>query len=99
MKKRIKGFGITAVVLAMFLFLFCAVQNIEEGQGRESQKQLEKSIQRGIMTCYATEGIYPPTLQYLKEEYGIIIEEEYYSVFYEVFADNIMPNVTVVPLK
>ena len=48
------------------------------------------------MTCYATEGIYPPTMDYLEQNYGVLIDDEYYTVFYEIFADNIMPTVTVI---
>lgn len=47
------------------------------------------------MTCYATEGVYPPTLEYLKKNYGIQIDESRFTVFYEVFAKNLMPEITV----
>ena len=47
------------------------------------------------MTCYATEGVYPPSVQYLKENYGIQIDEDRYSVFYEIEGANLMPSITV----
>ncbi|MEG0806435.1 MAG: hypothetical protein RR364_05835 [Lachnospiraceae bacterium] len=99
MKKK-GGILVTFFLIAgMFLFLFLALNNISDGQDLEAGKQLEDSIHRAIMTCYATEGIYPPTLKYLEKEYGIIIDQKQYAVFYEVFADNIMPTVTVIPNK
>ena len=61
----------------------------------ESMKQLENSIRKATMTCYATEGVYPPTLEYLKKNYGIQIDESRFTVFYEVFAKNLMPEITV----
>ena len=35
------------------------------------------------------------TLDYLREHYGIRIDENRYIVFYEVFAENLMPEITV----
>lgn len=90
----------TAVLLAvMALAVFClykGVRKIEYGQQAESVKQLDSSIRKAVLTCYATEGVYPPTVAYLQENYGIQIDEERFSVFYEVFGDNIMPEITIV---
>lgn len=47
------------------------------------------------MACYAAEGIYPPNLDYLREHYGIQIDETRYMVVYDVFASNLMPDITV----
>ncbi len=38
-------------------------------------KQLETSIRKATMTCYATEGVYPPTLEYLKKNYNIDMDK------------------------
>ena len=63
--------------------------------GAARLRQLENSIRKATMTCYATEGVYPPTLEYLKKNYGIQIDESRFTVFYEVFAKNLMPEITV----
>ena len=47
------------------------------------------------MACYAAEGAYPPSLEYLKEHYGVQIDGERYTVHYMVIADNLMPDITV----
>ncbi len=56
---------------------------------------METALRRAAVACYAAEGIYPPTLDYLKQHYGVQIDENRYAVFYEVFADNLMPDITV----
>ena len=38
----------------------------------------------------------PLNLEYLEDHYGIRVDEERYAVFYSAFADNLMPDVTVV---
>lgn len=47
------------------------------------------------MACYAAEGVYPPDLEYLKEHYGLQVDENQYTVRYDVFAENLMPDITV----
>lgn len=37
----------------------------------------------------------PPDLEYLKNHYGIQIDEQRYTVYYNRFAQNLMPDVTV----
>ena len=51
------------------------------------------------VACYAAEGIYPPDLDYLKDHYGVQVDEERYTVFYSVFAENLMPDITVLENK
>lgn len=48
--------------------------------------------------CYAVEGAYPESYEYLKEHYGAMVDEENYAVFYEVFASNIMPDIAVIQI-
>lgn len=89
-------------IIALFLILvgilFCmikAANKMGASQQSESLKQLDNSIRKAVMTCYATEGVYPPSVQYMKDNYGIQIDEDRFTVFYEVQGDNMMPDVTV----
>ena len=85
------------VILAAVLLSFStALSNLKVGRGEEGRLQLEESVRRAAVTCYAVEGIYPPDLEYLQEHYGIQVDEKNYYVFYEVFASNMMPDITVV---
>ena len=91
-----------AKVLSMFVILAVALFCLYKGalkmgtnQQAESLKQLESSIRKATMTCYATEGVYPPTIEYLKDNYGIQIDETRFVVFYEIFGSNVMPEITV----
>ena len=95
-----KGFSISPVlvipaILAVLLMFSTALANLEEGRGREGKEQLEDAVRRSAVACYAAEGIYPPDLEYLEEHYGIQVDRERYTVVYEVFASNLIPDVTV----
>ena len=67
--------------------------------GQRSQETLRKAITRACIQCYAIEGRYPPSVEYLEENYGIQIDHDKYNVFYDGFASNIMPDITVIPAK
>ena len=82
------------VVLAVLLWFFTAMGNLNRDSGDEGRQQLETALRRSAVACYAAEGVYPPTLEYLTEHYGVQIEDEY-IVFYEIFASNLMPDITV----
>jgi len=88
------GIAASAVILAVLLWFFTAVGNLSRDSGDEGRAQLESALRRSAAACYAAEGIYPPTLDYLTEHYGVQIEDRY-IVFYEVFASNLMPDITV----
>ena len=99
MKKKTQGslremvFPVLAVVI--LVFFLTALDNLKAGNKEEGKKQLDQALQRCAVTCYATEGIYPPDVEYMKEHYGIQIDEERYLVKYEVIAANLMPDITV----
>ena len=83
------------ILSALLLWFFPAINHLGAGQHADGRAQLEMALRRATVACYATEGIYPPTLDYLKQHYGIQIDKSRYSVFYEIFADNLMPEITV----
>lgn len=99
-RKRSMNLVKTALLfLVLAALVFCltkAVNKMGNGQQAESLKQLDQSVRKATMTCYATEGVYPPSIQYLKDNYGIQIDEEKFSVFYEIEGANLMPNITVI---
>ena len=83
-------------VAAAVLLCFCLwIGVLSRRQKVAGRYHLEQAIRRCAVACYAAEGIYPPDLDYLKEHYGLQIDETRYRVFYEVFADDLMPEITV----
>ena len=88
-----------AVIIAALLWFFSALSGVRRGQGEEGRRQLEDALRRAAVACYAAEGIYPPDAEYMAEHYGVQIVEERYTVFYEIFADNLMPEITVLENK
>ena len=62
----------------------------------ERLAQVRQSVENGVTLCYAVEGAYPESLEYLTESYGVVFDEDKYLVHYECFAANVRPTVTVI---
>lgn len=93
--KLLRQLLIPLLVVGVLLWFFTALGHLGTGQAQEGRQQLETALRRAAVACYATEGVYPPTLEYLTDHYGIQIDRSHYSVFYEIFAENLMPQITV----
>ena len=90
-----KKFGLilAIIVLAFFLISVMKLENTRQEMGKQ---QLEEALRRAAVACYAAEGFYPPNVTYLVQHYGLQYDETAYKVHYEVFASNLMPEITVV---
>ena len=62
----------------------------------DDEQQLEDALRRTAVACYAVEGFYPPDVDYMVQHYGLQYDEDSYRVHYEIFASNLMPEITVV---
>ncbi len=85
--------SVFAVILLCF---YLGVQSLSADTDRRQRDSLEEALNRGITYCYAVEGAYPESLDYLCSHYGLQIDEERYLVDYQVFASNLMPSITVI---
>ena len=81
--------------LCLALCLVTATDRIGTGQAEEELRQVEQAVRRSAVACYAAEGAYPPDLDHLREDYGLQVNEKRYLVDYTVFAENLMPEITV----
>lgn len=83
------------VLLAAALAFSRGVDALDQGRDREAVDRLTQAIRRGCVTCYAAEGRYPESLDYLIERYGLQLDQSRYAVFYEPTGANLMPQITV----
>lgn len=83
-------------LLCMLLFLWFGISNIQRTTATKEKEGIENAIYRSVMHCYATEGRYPENIAYLEEHYGVSYDKDKYIIRYEIFADNIIPQIWVV---
>lgn len=83
------------VFAAMIAWLVIAVTNTAHSTEREELSALQTTVEKGITMCYAIEGAYPQSVDYLCANYGLIYDKSKYIVHYESFASNVRPMVTI----
>ena len=83
------------LMLAVVLLAHFAWNDSGEDMKEEGAMAIRTMVQRGALQCYAVEGVYPPSLQYLEDNYGLQINTDDYYVTYEAFASNLPPTVIV----
>ena len=95
--KDTKGILFTVIILAVIIAFFgVAINGASDKADSSSAVTLEKAIKRAAVQCYAIEGFYPSSVDYLENHYGVIIDTEKYTVEYRCFSSNNVPTIKVI---
>lgn len=86
-----------AFMTGFVIFFISGINTIDDSTAGEQAKSLETAVRRSVAQCYAVEGTYPPSLDYLKEHYGLIYDASRFYVDYTAIGSNIMPDITILP--
>lgn len=90
-----KAAPIVFTILILFVF-YVAVSTLSGTGTKEQKKNLEDTLRRGIMQCYALEGSYPESLDYLLNNYPVYYNKDSFLIDYEIIGQNIYPAVSVI---
>lgn len=94
MRKNFKFIFVLSIII-LIAYMYIAVDSAQRKSDEESYKILSDAIIRSAVQCYAIEGFYPPDIEYLENNYGLLVDHNKYFVSYSVFASNIIPEVQV----
>ena len=87
---------VMAVLVVGVWLLVGRVANANDG----AQTQfVHDAVHNAALTCYAVEGAYPDSLEYLRSYYGLAYDEDRYYVHYDAFASNLVPEIVVVEVE
>ena len=87
-----------AVFIGILLIFMNTVRGMEDGNVRQQKDALTNALNKSIVHCYATEGFYPPSLQFIKDHYQVTYNEEMFYVDYQPLGSNMLPDVTIISL-
>ena len=82
--------------VAIIVFFIVAVSRFSGNRAANQKEILTEALNRDIVHCYSVEGMYPPSLEYIEEHYGLSYDRERFIIDYESIGSNLMPNVTVI---
>ena len=92
-RRDIGKLAVIAAVLIMVVFLAGRIGNMH---GTEEAKLVSDAIRQATLTCYAVEGAYPDSMEYLRDHYHLVYDEDQFLVTYNSFASNRFPDIYVV---
>ena len=72
--------------IVLFVLFLQGIGSVSESTLSKQQESLETALERSISQCYAVEGSYPPSLEYLKQHYGLLYDEDSFFIDYEPLA-------------
>ena len=84
------------ITLALIILLLLVFRHPKTDLEDSGATAIREAVQRSALQCYVVEGVYPPNLQYLEDNYGLQVNAEDYYVSYEAFASNLPPTVKVI---
>ena len=100
MRKRDSSARNLIISLAVFVIIavcfWCAADSVSERTQAEERMLLEAALNRSITHCYAIEGTYPESLEYLTKNYGLTYDEDKFYIDYQPLGADIMPDVTFI---
>lgn len=83
------------IFIIFIIYLIIGVDSAKKSNDEERYSILKDAIYRSSVQCYAIEGYYPPNIEYLENNYGLVVDHNKYVINYSVFASNIMPEIEV----
>lgn len=88
-RKMVLSVIVFIVVLAAFLG---GLSSLSDKTLRRQKESLESALMRSITYCYIEEGAYPESLDYLREHYRFVYDEDLFYVDYHAAGANILPD-------
>ena len=94
---------ITIIAIIIFVIVVVAISLGMRASNKISESEnleiAEKAVRQSVMSCYAVDGVYPSSYEDLKSKCNIAINDNEYKVFYDIFASNIMPDISVIKIN
>ena len=90
-----KDIAAGAAFVALIIAFVLLINSLTATSGDHEAQLVHDAVKNAALTCYAVEGSYPQSLEYLREHYKLAYNEERFIVEYDAFAENMMPYITV----
>lgn len=93
--RRAKQFLSVLLFLLILTAFLLSTKSLTGGDRIRQKETLDRVLARTITGCYAIEGTYPESIDYMKEAYGLTYNEDLFFVDYRVPGGNIRPTYVI----
>lgn len=83
------------LVILILIATIYAFNSTSSYSSKEDLQRISETINQLSLKCYSIEGKYPQDINYLKENYGLLLNDEDYQVIYYYEGDNLPPQIEV----
>ena len=83
------------VIVAVLAAAVLLVNRIDTAQDSAETDIVRDAVKNAALSCYAVEGAYPDSVEYLREHYHLAYDEDRYFITYDAFASNMIPDIWV----
>lgn len=83
------------LVIVILIGTVYAFNSTSSYSSKEDLQRISETISQLSLKCYSIEGKYPKDINYLKEHYGLLLNDEEYQVIYYYEGENLEPQVEV----
>lgn len=95
---RLKNIQLIVTLIVLIVFIAVVISGLSSYSSSLDEVEtdrIKQVVEKYAIQCYATEGAYPPNVQYLSDHYGLVLNEEKYIYEYEAVAENIKPLIQI----
>lgn len=91
---------ITIIIITIAaVIVFAAIGDYKNSYDEKKTEDIRDTVLTYVAECYALEGRYPEDLEYLEDNYGLVLDKDKYVYHYLMFASNFLPDVKVIPIN
>lgn len=76
-RRAAASFLLVAILAALF---WAGAEHLRRTVWQQQTEQVRDMVQKALVTCYAIEGAYPPSIAYLEQRYGVRIDHSRFDV-------------------
>ena len=92
---RVTGF--IAIVIVLVVLVYTSLGYINSTQNEKQIEIAKDAIIKAAVQCYALESQFPPSLQYLVDNYGLSLDEDRFVYHYRTIGSNMVPEILIFP--
>ncbi|MDR0886810.1 MAG: hypothetical protein LBN22_10775 [Clostridiales Family XIII bacterium] len=93
--EKLKVFIFVLLAVAILVAIFPIAERVTRKSEAHRLKIATDAVVRSTVQCYALESRYPPTLEYLQDNYGLTLNEDKFIYHYAPIGVNMMPQIKV----
>ncbi|MBR6328256.1 MAG: hypothetical protein IKR68_01260 [Lachnospiraceae bacterium] len=80
----------------IFGFFFYAISALSQNTASQQVKSLETAVTRDVLHCFAAEGEYPESIEYIEKNYALSYDHNKFDIQYTPSDGNSLPEIKVV---